>query len=65
MADLNQITHTSFLGCRKGCILFLGRSNWNPGCHVNIYVLMEKKIISEILEVTVRICQLVVFHTTS
>ena len=35
--------YTASLGSRKGCILLLVRSNWDSGCHGNIYVLMEKK----------------------
>ena len=34
--------YTASLGSRKGCILLLVRSNWDSGCHGNIYVLMEK-----------------------
>ena len=43
MADIDQITRTVSLGSRKGCILFLGRSDWNTGCHGNIYVVIEIK----------------------
>ena len=43
LADLDQITHTASLGSRKGCILLLGRSVWNSGCHSNIHILMGKK----------------------
>ena len=43
-ADFDQITLTSSLGSRLGCILFWGRSDWNSGCHGNIYILMREKI---------------------
>ena len=39
--DLDQITHTTLLGSRKGCIFFLGRLDWNSGCIM--YVIMVKK----------------------
>ena len=32
--------YSASLGSRKGCLLFLGRSDLNSGCHGNIYVLM-------------------------
>ena len=39
--------HTASLGSRKGCIMFLCRSDLNSGCHGNIYILMGKALIFE------------------
>ena len=34
-ADCNQILSEASLGCGKGCIRFLARSDWNFGFHGN------------------------------